>query len=501
MPQTKRVAAYVRVSRIGGRKGDGYISIPQQLDRIKQYADYSGWEVVDVFRDEDYSGGNVDRPAFQEALAQIEQGILDGLVVVRVDRFSRDVGDGVGQVRRIIDANGVFASATESIDVRDPVGEFVLVSLFNNAMLQLNMLKAGWVDAKRRAITRGAHIGPTPFGYVRRPKGGERPGCLDPHPCHADAVLRAFEMRRDGAVYSDIARYLGTIAPPTRGTIWSVSSVKRMLSQRAYLGEVHYRDRTGKGTDLVNLQAHAPIVPRDLWEEVQGMQTTGPHKTAQRDYVLRGMVRCAHCRRSMGGFTRGGNGQVPVYRCSDRTLGCDHRPVIAAEPLERYVLDAFWRAMDAERGRQADTTTVDYGQRIDALTAEIQDVESEMVRLSSREYRKQFSATVREAKERELQAELDELQRDLDSTRREAKRSDSDAFTFTRGDVDDEMVKSLLPSMINGVWVRSGRAPLERRVWVVLHDGPVFAGPSRGVTGTFGPIPWPEDNGSTLSAS
>jgi site-specific DNA recombinase len=498
----KKFAAYMRVSRIGGRSGDSYISLADQRERIERYISMMGEDIVipedGWYTDEDFSGGNTDRPAFQDVVSHIEAGDFDGLAVVRIDRFSRDVMDGVEWVGRILKAGGTFASATEQLNFSEDIGHYMLVQFLNNAELQLRMLKRQWKGSKERAVARGAHIGPTPFGYQRVPKGSPaRSGCLDPHPVQAPAVFTAYEMRKDGKTYADIAQWLDAVAPPVRGPKWSITSVKRMLSQRVYLGEVHYRSRVGEA-DLVKLDAHMPLVTRPLFDAVQGLQTTGPKKEARRDYVLRGLVRCAHCRSSMGGFTRGDTG---VYRCPDRSRRCAGRPVITAEGIEHYVIDAFWTAMAAERGRQAGSVAPDHADRLDELAAELVDVKAELVRLSSREARKRFSADVREQKEQQLLDEQAAIEDEQAQLERDLNRHEAGVYTFRREDVTRDQLPTLMRQLVKYVFVRSGRAPLAERVMVVLADGPDFDVPRRGVTGNYSPISWPDDDAPALAAS
>lgn len=66
-----RLDAYVRVSRIGGRKGEGYISPEVQREAIERRARELGAEVDEVHDDQDYSGGNMERPAFEAALERL----------------------------------------------------------------------------------------------------------------------------------------------------------------------------------------------------------------------------------------------------------------------------------------------------------------------------------------------------------------------------------------------------------------------------------------------
>jgi site-specific DNA recombinase len=176
--------AYIRVSRVGGRAGEGYISPDVQREAIEGYARDLGGAIVAWHDDQDYSGGNVERPGFQQVLERLRDGETDGIIVMKIDRFARSVADGAAVVRGIISRKQVFASCHERIDSRTPEGKYMLTSFLANAELFLDQAKASWWTAKARAVARGAHIGPTPIGYQRIPKGEERSGCLLPHPVY-----------------------------------------------------------------------------------------------------------------------------------------------------------------------------------------------------------------------------------------------------------------------------------------------------------------------------
>jgi resolvase-like protein len=75
-----RLNGYVRVSRVGGRQGEGYISPAVQREAIEPYAQELGGQIVAWHQDEDYSGGNVERLDFQPWPANgFSEGVsLDG---------------------------------------------------------------------------------------------------------------------------------------------------------------------------------------------------------------------------------------------------------------------------------------------------------------------------------------------------------------------------------------------------------------------------------------
>jgi len=154
------VAGYIQVSRICGRSGEGYISPDEQREQISRYANELGLRIADDAwgDDQDYSGGNFERPGWEGIVTRIETGELAGVIVLRVDRFARNVPDGATQIRHIVDeCRAIFGSAQERMDPATPTGRYMLQQFLNNAELQLNMLKGSWKTAKERAIERGPY--------------------------------------------------------------------------------------------------------------------------------------------------------------------------------------------------------------------------------------------------------------------------------------------------------------------------------------------------------
>ena len=97
----------------------------------------------------------------------------------------------------------------------------------------------------------------------------------------APVVVKAFEMRAEGATIKDIRAFLGEQAIER-----SYHGVQSMLSSRLYLGEIHF----GK---LVNTEAHDAIVPRDLFDRVQRNKVPrGPRPKSDRLLARLGVLHC-----------------------------------------------------------------------------------------------------------------------------------------------------------------------------------------------------------------
>lgn len=474
-----RLDGYVRVSRVGGRTGDGYISPDVQKEAIAAYAQDLGGSIVAWQSDEDFSGGTLERPGFQAALARLRGGESDGIVVMRVDRFARSVADGAAIVREIVDRGQVFASCHERMDPRTPEGRYMLTSFLNNAELQLAQLSASWETAKDRAVARGAHIGPTPIGYTRIPKGQKGGGRLLPDPAYAPAITELFQRaarREEGP--SALSRWMTQRAPRSSGLPWQPSEIRRWLRNRVYLGEVHYGER-------VNADAHEGLTDLATWQRVQ--VEPGVQRRASTRFLLSGVLRCACCCYSMGGFTYGGSKHdTPVYRCGSRTRGCAEPPVITAARLEEFVIGLVQPRLDGlvvEGVSDAAGALVDIER--DLAEAE-QEVETYVLDIGAR---------------RRMGDTLWQLGLDARLHARDAKAAERDATRATDrltaiaklgASIERHELRDVLHGMIRHIFVRRQRGvPASERVLVIWSDDPrTFNVPGPHRPGPFEPVRW-----------
>lgn len=470
---------YVRVSRIGGREGEGYISPDVQRSAITGYADELGMKITRWLDDQDYSGTNIERPDFQTALSLLEAGEADGIVVMAIDRFSRGVSDGIRIVREIVARDQIFASCHERIDPRTPEGQWMLVAFLNNGELFANQRAQGWRIAKVKAVARGVHIGATPIGYTREKS---MPLEVDPH--YGPAMTELFRRAATGE-YTDaaLARWFNDRAPRAAGMPWQTSELRRWFANRLYLGEVHY----GRGDDpLVNTEAHPPLTDPETWEACQRKAPATRRPTA-RQFLLSGRVRCAACRYSMGGQTYGGHrGQTPVYRCPNGPRrGCPEPSVIVAERLEAFVIEQLEREFGERRARgiPSDVDIVGLDRAAQDATAE---VAAYVADLDAR--RLLGDDAWREG------LELRTVDRDRKVVALERARSDRAAVEKTKrlSDLDFHDLRDFLLGAVGHIFVRRRRgAPPSDRALIVWSDDPRpidVPGPHRSTD--LDPITW-----------
>lgn len=375
-----KLGGYIRVSRVGGREGEGYISPDLQRQAISAYATEMGGTVSRWFSDEDYSGGTLERPAFQSALRDIRSGRLDGIVVMKIDRFARSVADGASVIRELVDSGKVFASCQERINPETPEGKFMLTSFLANAELFLDQSKAGWRAAKTRAVSRGAPIGPTPFGYLRvkspaikknqvtpaeaaRMTGAEPAvGTVIPDPETGPIVSEVFRRAAAGETLGTIAEFVNSRYAVEDRRPYAAAEVRRWLTNRFYLGEIHYGD-------LVSTDCHLPLTDPATFRAAQPRPARARKRAGSLPLI--GLLRCENCKNPMIGNRFGGpNHDRPVYRCGSK---CGGGAVISASIVEAYIFDAVRESL---RGVRLSGSRIDVGDLDRAVIAAEEELDA-----------------------------------------------------------------------------------------------------------------------------
>ncbi len=328
---------YIRVSRVGGREGDSFISPDVQRDRIAQWAQMRDVTIGAWHTDLDMSGARSDRPGLLAALERIERRESQGVVVAKLDRLARSLPVAFDAITRIEDAGGQLVAVDDGIDPSTPTGRMARSILLVIAEWYREQIRESWQTARERAIKRGVAITSTvPTGYRRGAHGR-----LEPDPRWAPVVRDIFQRRAGGEAWVALARVMNDAGVPVRytgGGRWTGATVSRLVAGRVYLGEIRHGD-------LVNTRAHDPLVPRALWQAAQAARGVAISRSDVAPALLSGLVRCAGCGYGMHrGTGRGPNHSVAVsYRCRGGGSGgpCPDRGFAAAWQLDALVARAF----------------------------------------------------------------------------------------------------------------------------------------------------------------
>ncbi len=317
-----RAIGYVRVSRVGDRAGESFISPALQRETIAAKARAGGLEVVELVEDPDESGGKADRPGFVRALEAVERGEASVIVVARLSRFARSVLDTHRALERLEAAGGRLVACDIDVDTSTPQGRLIRNVFATLAQFELELAEEQWQAAKANAVGRGVKIASrAPFGY-----SFDADHRLEPSEDRA-TLVELFRRRAGGESWRNLVAWFAgetgrTVAPAT---------LAYMVGNRAYLGEVTYGE-------LVNAGAHEAIVELELWSAAQrpsaDWKAGRPTQASGARSLLAGIARCASCGAGVTSTSASGD-RRRVYRCS--RISCSRRVSIGEAGLDELV--------------------------------------------------------------------------------------------------------------------------------------------------------------------
>ena len=333
----RAAAVYVRVSsEEQAREG---ISLDMQADVCTKAALAAGATSVEVFRDEGFTGTNLNRPALKALLSRL--GEFSALYVWKVDRLSRKVKDRIGLLDTFVEAGLRFVSATEEINLDTATGRFFVNVMASFSQMEVELLRERVRAAlEHRALVQGKHVGKPPYGY-RLVTPGEPWAIL---PEEAAVVQRLHRDFAAGASVIGLARTLNAEGVPTRHLKrWSYTTVRKILGNLTYLGRNAFRGEFRPGL-------HPPIVAEEIMAGVTERlkaRAALPRHYRRDGRSLAPILRCGACgghvRQSgtLRGYT-GTEGRALTYLCIDerRQATARHDPLcVPAVKAE----EAVWR--------------------------------------------------------------------------------------------------------------------------------------------------------------
>ncbi len=325
MPEYYKAGIYIRLSEAD--EGKSYESdsesVLNQRNILMNYVKEKGFIFIDEYVDDGYSGTNFDRPGFQRLIDDIKSKKINLVIVKDMSRLGRDHILTGYYVENFFPENGIrFISMQEGYDnalnqASNDSSTFIFAC--NDYYSKQNSIKIRNVlNDKRR---NGKFIGSMPsFGYLRDP---EDKGHLIPDPEYAPVVKKIFEMAYNGVGLSDITTYLNDnkIKTPSSlkrkkpharnkyNPIWTVSSVKKILKNQMYVGDmvqsvqtkVSYKSKKKKtlpksNWDIVK-NTHEPIVDRIIFEKVQNniKRTNVTNITKREKRLFENLLYCKEC--------------------------------------------------------------------------------------------------------------------------------------------------------------------------------------------------------------
>jgi DNA invertase Pin-like site-specific DNA recombinase len=355
-----RCAIYTRVSSDAGLEQE-FNSLDNQREAAEAHIraqQFEGWSLLDTpYDDGGFSGGSMERPGLQRLLEDVRAGLIDIIVVYKVDRLTRSLAD-FAKLVELFDAHGVsFVSVTQSFNTTTSMGRLTLNVLLSFAQFEREVTGERIRDKIAASKKKGIWMGGTvPYGYrVENRKLLIEPG-------EAEDIRMIFERYRKlssvPALVSSLRAQGFVTRQRTLGSGRTIGGVPLtngplavILKNRVYLGEINHKGQSFAGE-------HEPIIDGKLFDAVQSTLAANRRGSCDRwrssGALLMGRIHDdrgnrmtpAHANKYPGGTT-GAAGRVR-YRyyvsCAipqGRKQDCGSAPRVAAHEIEELVVSAL----------------------------------------------------------------------------------------------------------------------------------------------------------------
>lgn len=224
-----RVVGYIRVStEEQAREG---VSLAAQRERLQAYAVALDLELVAIHEDAGLSAKTLDRAGLRSALEALDTGHAEGLVVYKLDRLTRDLGDWSTLLRRYFVDRCALLSVSESMDTRSAAGRLQLNILMTVAAWEREIIGERTAEALRHLRAQGVRVGRVGLGERRTgdvDADGRQVVADDPE--GRATVERIAALRAAGASMRDICAALEAEGRKTqRGGRWQPGTVAKVL--------------------------------------------------------------------------------------------------------------------------------------------------------------------------------------------------------------------------------------------------------------------------------
>lgn len=378
MAMIEKVGVYCRLSdedRDKINKNDDSNSIINQRSMCLKYANQCGWNVVDIYSDDDFSGAGTYRPDFERLIKDCESGKINLVLCKSQSRFSRDmevierylhnkfIEWQVRFVSIVDNADTSIESNKKSRQINGLINEWYLDDLSTN-------IKKSLKNKREDGLFMGSFA---PYGYEKLAEDKHK---LVIDPVAAEVVKKIFQMYADGNGYHKICEYLNNNNIPPRSVYkkqkgskfvcsncdyksvqWNPDTIAQMLRNEFYIGNLVQGKITSMGYKVHKLKkvaekdwcrienSHEAIIDMETWNKVQKILGTHskPIKSGEVHYLSR-KVYCSCCDKSfMRNVYNVSAGKRAYLQCkgAKKYHICDNNKAIRIDELETVLLNAI----------------------------------------------------------------------------------------------------------------------------------------------------------------
>ncbi|MDR3719101.1 MAG: recombinase family protein [Bryobacteraceae bacterium] len=302
--KTLRCAIYTRKSTEEGLE-QTFNTLDAQRDAAEAFIRSQreeGWTVLpDKYDDGGFTGANMDRPALKRLLQDVRDGLVDCVMVYKVDRLTRSLLD-FARIIDVLDKHGTsFVSVTQQFNTTSSLGRLTLNILLSFAQFEREMIAERTKDKMSAARRKGHWVGGLPvLGYDLSDKGAallvnndeaaQVRAIFDLYVEHGSLMPVVQELSRRGWKMKRWTTRKGTTAG---GKPFAKNRLYNLLTNMVYIGKLRYEGKVYDGV-------HEAIVDTKVWQAVQdrlhyNSKTGGREIHNKYGALLKGIVRCGSC--------------------------------------------------------------------------------------------------------------------------------------------------------------------------------------------------------------
>lgn len=352
--------AYYRLSREEAQKSES-TSISNQKKIVEAYCQQHGITILQFFVDDGWSGGNFQRPGFQNMMQALETRKANLVITKDLSRLGRDMREASYYAEQFFPENQIrYIAIADNFDSENENVMAPFQFAMNEVYLRDGSRKIKDVIKMKRS--RGEYCACAPYGYMKDPKNKD---VLIPNPDTAPTVQRIFQMASEGDSTLKIAEVLSNegIYPPLKyralvrdnftpegaaraSDRWNDTTVKRILVNRVYLGhtvlgktkKVSVKSKKKVPVPVedwaVTEATHEPLVDVATFEKARTNLAKGSTDYRQYEHVRKSIFggiafceKCGHALCSSGTVHKG-------ERTKYWFLTCNHKRKSLPDPCE-----------------------------------------------------------------------------------------------------------------------------------------------------------------------
>ena len=302
---------------------------------------HQGWQIIEKHYDDGgFSGGNLQRPALQDLLQDVENGEVNMIVVYKIDRLTRSLID-FAKLVEILDRNQCsFVSVTQNFNTYDSMGRLTLNVLLSFAQFEREVITERIRDkvnaSKKKGMWMGGNV---PIGYNIINKK------LVVDEDEAKIVKLAFEKYLSLRSEISVAEWLNkngyTTMNKGENNQFTHFRVNCMLRNVIYIGKIKHKDKVYDGQ-------HEAIISEELFDAVQKLKNknrTGrlaPSRFMEHA-LLKGLIECDCCHAAMVSTKSNKRNKIYEYYTSVRAVKEGYRKCLVgsvpAGEMDTFVLN------------------------------------------------------------------------------------------------------------------------------------------------------------------